>query len=64
MVPVIVMNFLSIKRLDSLGRSSSISSLNTSLDGISFDESFCSSGAEDLLEDVGVHVDINIEDGR
>ena len=58
------MNFLSVKRLDSLGRSSSISSLNTSLDGVSLDDSSYSSGSEDTLEDDGIHLEIDIEDGR
>ena len=58
------MNFLSVKRLDSLGRSSSISSLNTSLDGVNLDDSSYSSGSEDTLEDDGIHLEIDIEDGR
>ena len=61
---VIIMNFLSVKRLDSLGRSSSISSLNTSLDGVNLDDSSYSSGSEDTLEDEGIHLEIDIEDGR
>ena len=61
---VIIMNFLSVKRLDSLGRSSSISSLNTSLDGVNLDDSSYSSGSEDTLEDDGIHLEIDIEDGR
>ena len=61
---VIIMNFLSVGRLDSLGTSSSISSLDISLDGVILDDSSCSSGSEDNLEDEGVHLEIEIEDGR
>ena len=56
------MNFLSVRKLNSLGRSASISSSNVSLDGRRW--SLSSSGSEDTVEDVGVHVDIDIEDGR
>ena len=55
------MNFLSVRRLDSLGRSGSMSSLNVSLDGI---DSFNSSSSEDALEDAGVYLDVDIEDAR
>ena len=55
------MNFLSVRRLDSLGRSGSMSSLNVSLDGI---DSFNSSISEDALEDAGVYLDVDIEDAR
>ena len=58
------MNFLSVRRLDSLGRSSSISILNTNLDGVNLDDSFTSSGSEDAIEDDGVHLETDINDGR
>ena len=61
---VIIMNFLNVRRLDSLWRSSSISSLDISIDGVILDDSSCSSGSEDTLEDEGVHLEIDIEDGR
>ena len=56
------MNYLSKRRLNSLRSFSSTSSLNSSLD-----ESHYSSGLEETkedIEDVGITVEIVIQDGR
>ena len=58
------MDFFSLARLDSLGRSDSMTSLDVSLVSVNLDENVCSSGSEDVLYDCGVHLDIDIEDGR
>ena len=58
------MNILSALRLDSLGRSSSTSSLNTSIDEESLDESFTSTASSGLSEDDEVQLAIEMHDGR
>eukprot|EP00092_Neocalanus_flemingeri_P028516 GFUD01030968.1.p1 GENE.GFUD01030968.1~~GFUD01030968.1.p1 ORF type:complete len:213 (-),score=51.33 GFUD01030968.1:127-765(-) len=58
------MPLLGVRSLDSLGRSDSMSSLDVSTDSGHLDDSLCSSGSEDALEEAGVYLNIDIEDGR
>jgi len=58
------MNILSALRLDSLGRSSSTSSLNTSIDEENLDDIFTSIASSGVSEDEEVQLAIEIHDGR